>query len=103
MGKLRVRNGRCQIATSEIGGTIEKTVSVFRSTRTEISTKECGAIVRDMDKVHIGRTKGRTNLEENIREIGLRECAMEEALSSLKMETDMTVIGWEADLTEKAE
>ena len=57
MEALRVRNGNMLLAILVIGRITAKMGSESSSTKMEISMKECGPKIRDMDKEHIGEMK----------------------------------------------
>jgi len=55
MEQLKERNGSLQQGTLEIGRIIRNMSLVFRYIKMEISMKECGKKIKDMDKEHIGK------------------------------------------------
>ena len=76
----------------EIGKKIVKKASEFSFIKMEISMKVCGVRIRDMDRVPTGVMRT-ANLNASTLVTGLKTRSMVEVHFSIRIETDMTVIG----------
>ncbi len=102
MEVLKEKSGNTLPDISAIGKIIRRTASVFISIRTAISMRVFGRETNAMVRVPIGEMR-LENCAVNIQETGMKTRNMEEALSSIRTETAMTVIGLQACLKGKAE
>jgi len=102
MEVLKEKSGNTLPDISAIGKIIRRTASVFISIRTAISMRVFGKETNAMVRVPIGEMR-LENCAVNIQETGMKTRNMEEALSSIRTETAMTVIGLQACLKGKAE
>ena len=92
MVALKVKNGRWHPDILVIGKITARKVLEYSFTKTETSTKECGQVIRDTGKGHIGEMKV-ANSGESTLVTGMKTGNTEEVHSSIKMETDMMVTG----------
>ena len=71
---------------------MERRVLAFNTIKMETNTKECGAKISATVKAHTGESR-ETSCEGSTQATGLRTKSMGEALSSLRMGTDMMGTG----------